>query len=105
MSLKLKNFEIISLKTTTVFEWGWNGRETIHSEASLKIKIGGKEYHVVAEESSHNQAFFKALKKALSPLHPELEGILLGMGEDVCNVRQIASELDDVIELEKQECQ
>src|SRR3989338_8059466 len=100
MGLKLSNFEILSVQIRTLFQWGWNEQEVSTSEASLRIRIRGKEYHVVAEESSQSQAFFKALKKALAPLHPELKRILLGTGEGACNVRQIASELDAAIDLQ-----
>lgn len=105
MGLKLKNFEILSLRITTAVQWSCNGQEKSSSEASLKIRIGSEEPHIVAEDSGHNQAFFKALKKALDPFYPEVKGILLGTNEDTCIMGQIAAELDDAIELKCQECQ
>jgi 2-isopropylmalate synthase len=47
------------------------------AEATIKLDIGGHEVHTAAEGNGPVNAFDKALRKALHPLFPQVEGIQL----------------------------
>ena len=62
--LKLTNFEIVGAKIFYLVDWG---EEPIgkNAEATLKVIVKGKQYHVVAEGYHPLTAFFNALRNAL----------------------------------------
>ncbi len=82
------SFELLIKKATDEYEPLFNLKSyrlivekrrnnDIISEASVKLDIGGKEIHTVAEGNGPVNAIDNALRKALSPLFPKIKNILL----------------------------
>lgn len=53
------------------------GELVVESEAVVRVKIGGKEYHEVASGNGPVNALDTAMRKALEPLYPLLDGVKL----------------------------
>jgi 2-isopropylmalate synthase len=50
---------------------------SVHAEATVKVVVGGAEYHTAASGNGPVNALDAALRKALSPRFPELAGVSL----------------------------
>jgi 2-isopropylmalate synthase len=49
----------------------------VHAEATVKVEVGGAEYHTAASGNGPVNALDAALRKALSPKFPGLRGVSL----------------------------
>jgi 2-isopropylmalate synthase len=72
-----KFFEVESYAVTDERRHNSKGELATSSEASVKIRVGQKTYHTVAEGNGPVNAMDKALRKALEPLYPALTHIHL----------------------------
>ncbi|MBI3419492.1 MAG: citramalate synthase, partial [Proteobacteria bacterium] len=65
-------FEVENYSVTDERRHNAKGELATQSEASVKIRIGNRSYHTVAEGNGPVNAMDKALRKALEPVYPVL---------------------------------
>jgi len=69
---RLQSFRVIDER-----RWNARGELITLSEATIKVEIGGRQIMTVAEGNGPVNALDTALRKALSPVYPEIEAIRL----------------------------
>lgn len=70
-----KYFDIMGFRVIT--DTTVHGAEAINSEASIKVKIGEELIHTVSEGEGPVHALDRALRKALSPIYPQIKNFKL----------------------------
>ncbi|NDE90907.1 MAG: citramalate synthase [Alphaproteobacteria bacterium] len=70
-------FEVLSYAVTDERRYNAQGVLATDSEASVKIRVGDKTFHTVADGNGPVNAIDRALRKALEPLYPHLAHIHL----------------------------
>jgi 2-isopropylmalate synthase len=65
-------FEVLHYAVTDERRYNAKGDLATGSEASVKIKVGEKTYHTVADGNGPVNAIDRALRKALEPIYPSL---------------------------------
>jgi len=98
--LKLKNFEITFARVAYLVEWkpDWKDDDK-DAEAIIKVVVGEKRHHIVAEGYHPLLAFFRALRDALAIDFPLAISSTMCMAPDCpyTTELQVAESLDDLI--------
>lgn len=70
-------FELVGFSVTDARRFGADGRSVTESEATVRLRIGAREFHTVADGNGPVNALDRALRKALEPVYPVLGDMVL----------------------------